>query len=117
MAIGPNIPARSADSDLSPRARELNRKLADSIEEFRRYYPDTTDADVRRALMSAGRTHGGSVPKRVAAATMLAGAIAAFVGAMVASGNVGEIPQGAWIGIAGATAAVVIAIIRIARRD
>lgn len=118
MAIGPNIPMRRTDVDMSPRARDLNQKLGEVIEEFRRYYPDTTDSDVRDALQSAGQRHAGPAARRVAIAGVAAGVIAAALGAMVASGgSVPELSQGEWIGIAGLVAAVVIFLVRVGRRD
>jgi hypothetical protein len=69
--------------NLSPRAQELNHKLVATVEEFRRYYPDTTDTDVLSALRAAGIS---SAPRRApaivaAAAAALAGGIGALMAA------------------------------------
>lgn len=118
MAFVPYVPPSRQTQNLSPRAQELNARLSTAIEDFRRYYPDTTDADVRRALDAAGSRHAGPSSRQAALAMFVAGLVAAGVGALVAAGGVPEnIGPRAWIGAAVAGFAVVVAILRIARRE
>jgi hypothetical protein len=118
MAFVPYVPPSRRTQNLTPRAQELNARLSTAIEEFRRYYPDTTDADVRRALDATGDQHAGPSSRQAALAMFAAGLVAAVVGALVAAGGIPEeLPPTAWIGLAVAGFAVVVAIMRIARRE
>lgn len=119
MAFTPNVPITPRTQDLPPRARDLNRKLGEVIDEFRRYYPDTTDGDVRRALEVTGEQHaGGATPRRKAMALTAAGLLAAAIGTVMATGGSfpSEIPPMAWIAGGAAVAAILVALRR-SRRD
>jgi hypothetical protein len=116
MLFGPNLPVRTSES-LSPRARDLSQQIAKTVEEFRRYYPDTTERDIQAALQVTGNTHGGNRRNIMLAAV---GAVVAAVGIASAAGILdGNAPSGAspgiWIGVAGAAAAVIVVIVRVAR--
>ncbi len=117
MAFVPSVPPSGQQdlSNASPRVRDLTLKLTQTIEEFRRYYPDTTDANVQKSLRitSAGRG-GASGAVAVAAAACAAGA--GVVVAITQQGHAGLNPA-MLAGIVAALAAVVGVAIRISRRS
>jgi hypothetical protein len=119
MAFTPNVPQQTRLRDLPPRARDLNRKLGDAIDEFRRYYPDTTDGDVRRALEAASEQQGGGpTPRRKTMALTAAGLLAAAIGTIVATDGTFPtvVPTMGWVAVAAAVAAILVAMRR-SRRD
>jgi hypothetical protein len=112
------VPSVHAPSrDLTPRARDLSKKLQETVEEFRRYYPDTSEKDVQSALMTtAWGATGGTRRTRVLVAAGAAVA-AAGMGALASTGalsNPGAI--GPWAAIGIAAGAIVIAVFAISRR-
>jgi len=116
MVLTPNVRGRET-RNLSPRAQDLNQKLGETIETFRRQYPDTTGADVRTALLSASTSHSGGAP-RAAALSAAIGGILLAVGVVVAmNGGLPDLSAGAWTGIGAAAIAVVISISRLADRS
>lgn len=110
MIFVPHVPPTRS---LTPRARDLSDRIAQAVDEFRRYYPDTTEADIRAALAATGSSY---VPPRrlVAGAALAAGLVALGVVAMVARG--GSSPEMPLIGIAAAAAAAVAILVRLSRR-
>jgi hypothetical protein len=119
MATRPGVPQQPRLRDLAPRARDLNRKLGEAIEEFRRYYPDTTDGDVRRALEATNEQQGGGpAPRRKAMLLVAAGLFAAGVGTIIATDGTfpTDVPTMGWVAVAAAGAAILVALRR-SRRD
>ena len=118
MATRSNAPTPPHVRDLAPRARDLNRKLTEVIGEFRRYYPDTTDGDIRRALEVTGEQHTGATPRRSAVVMILAGLVAAGIGTALATG--GRFPTGVppqvWVGGLALIAGVLFVLRRSRRR-
>lgn len=72
------VPPPAHRPTLSPRAQELANKIAALIDDYRGYYPDLTNRDVRDALRAA--TGGGDAAPRTPTlvATLLAGVLAAL---------------------------------------
>jgi hypothetical protein len=87
MTFIPFIPPPGA----SPRVYELGRRLADTIEAYRREHPDLSRHEVRRALREARRQQG--VPD-VRLAFILIAPLVALVGGLIASLSHG--PGVAW---------------------
>lgn len=106
----PQMMARTALS-LSPRAQDLNQKLVATVEEFRRYYPDTSDSDVLSALRATGMS---SAPRRKPALVAAAGAaVAAAMGVVMATRETGG--DNSWAVFAVLLAAVAIVAVGIVR--
>lgn len=92
---------------LSPRAQDLNQKLVATVEEFRRYYPDTTDTDVLSALRAAGMSSG---QRRKPAMVATAAAVLAGAGAAVMAANEGA--SGGWAAVVGLVAVIgIVAVV------
>ena len=62
MAFVPYVPPPQ-QRPISPQAHELANKIGTLIEEYRGYYPDLSDRDVRDALYAVGST-GSEVGSR-----------------------------------------------------
>ena len=115
--LTPNIGMRQT-RNLSPRAQDLDRKLAETIDTFRRQYPDTTESDVRHALVSAVASRGSGSSSRVAAlAATVGGLVAAGVAVMAVNGGLPDLPAATWAGIAAASLAVIVVLSRLADRS
>lgn len=65
----------------SPRARELSRKLEQTIEEFERHYPGTSRSDVQQALQAL---EGGVPAEQRSNAMVIALVVAGVLGVVVA---------------------------------
>jgi hypothetical protein len=102
-------------------SRELEERIGQAIRDYRHVNPDMTDAEVSAAL-SLATSHHGSTRSNAAgrAVAIVAGIVAAFVGAAVALGDgtgwEGSSPT--WIIVAGtvAVAIVLIALLMASRR-
>jgi len=116
MLFGPNVPLPTRVRDLPPRARDLQQKLGETIDQFRRYYPDTTESDIRQALMATGGQL--NTARRRVLAVVFAGFLAIGTVLIVATrGAAPNIPPQAWLGVAATAGALIVAIVRLARRD
>jgi len=116
MVLTPNLRGRET-RNLSPRARDLNQQLSQTIDTFRRQYPDTTDADVRVALFSASTSHAGGSSRAAVAAAAL-GSVFLAGGVVVAmNGGLPDLSVTAWMGIAAAAVAVIVSIVRMVDRS
>lgn len=112
MIFVPYVPPTRS---LTPRARDLSDRISKAVDEFRRYYPDTTDTDIQAALGAAGSSYAPS-RRLVAVATAAAGLAALGVVGLVAYGRASADPL-PWIGIAAAAAGVVALVARLSRRS
>lgn len=111
MVYVPTPPRETA----SPQAAELATRLRALIDEYRRYYPDLSDRDVRDALEAAA---GRDATRRRPAALVatLAGLVAFGVGLAVYTGQSGGGPSAGWsvpaVGVAVLVLAVLVAAMR-----
>lgn len=62
MNFVPFVPYVPSAQPPSPRAQELGRRLAETIESFRREHPDTSPAEMREAVRLALAGRGGLSP-------------------------------------------------------
>jgi hypothetical protein len=100
--------------NLSPRARALSDQISSAVDEFRRYYPDTTDSDVESAIIAAGSSYAGG-NRRVAMA-VAAAAVAVLGVTMAVDGDGLTLHPLIWMGIAAAAAGFIVTATRMARR-
>jgi hypothetical protein len=102
-------------------SRELGKRVEQVVRDYRRDHPDTTEAEIRSALMqsvSPGDEEEGMVMRRrfAAIAAVLAVGIAVLITSLISPGRVTGSGLGWQIaGVGAAVAAVVFSIIRIAR--
>lgn len=101
-------------------SRELGRRVEQAVREYRREHPETTDAEVRAALMQSatpGDDEGLISRRRYAAIGMV---VAVGLGVLITSlmspgRSGGSQPGWQFFGVGAAVVAVVFSIVRIAR--
>jgi hypothetical protein len=116
MIIVPGLPPLQE----TRHSRELSRRIDDAVRDYQRANPDTTEADVRTALLRSAPA--GDAPdvvrrRRVAAIAVAVAAVGAFTATANAGGNFN---RPTWLlisGIVAAVGAVAFVAIRWARRD
>ena len=109
MVLTPNVPPRPT-RNLSARAQDLNSRLGETIDTFRRQFPDTTDSDVRNALQSAAGSRGGAQRAAGFVAAALGGLVMAGVAVVAMRGGVPADVEVPWAAVAGAAAAIVAVV-------
>jgi hypothetical protein len=100
---------------VSPRANELANKIGALIKDYRGYYPELSDRDVREALRAAGAD--GAEPQRIRPRALVAalGAVLA-VGAVVAVRFSGAVDPSRFVApVAGAVALLAVLFARLRR--
>ena len=116
MIIVPGLPPLQETTH----SRELSRRIDDAVRDYQRANPDTTDSDVRTALLRSAPE--GDAPvivrrKKAIAVGVAAAAVGAFTATASAGGNFNS-PT--WLligGIVAAVGALAFVAIRWARRD
>ena len=96
----------------SPRTRELADLLTRAIEEYEKYHPNVSGAEVRAALQMASMRSSKGVPARLLAVTGALGAV--LLGGVVAflAANQGSMPEGGvpMVGVAIAVVGILFAL-------
>ena len=116
MIIVPGLPPLQE----TRHSRELSRRIHDAVRDYQRANPDTTEADVRTALLRSAPAGGAPDVvrrRRVAATAVAAAAVGAFTATARAGGKFDGNTTMAIVGIVAVVAAIAFAIIRIGQRD
>ena len=99
---------------LTPRAEALQRKLEQTVDEFRRHYPDTSESDVANAIHWMHATRAKISPVR---RLTLAVAAVAMAGGLAFAVENGQASGWAVIAPLAAAAAGAIVIFRVLRTN